>query len=639
MEKPPLQPESPPSQETLKQYLRSLGPLIDIFSGASGLRVKIIDDPRLATAAFDASTRELIFNPNFFEKELRPHFPEERDLRETSTYITAHELTHLLQLEEDPKAYMRAFELPNEWTKDVTSPDAREKVKFIWQQYFNTAYDLNDIGKLDHHLIPYQPRRGSASHIPHNLYKKVLFPNSGENLNEPPDYSKDSLALQFLNVLLRKKMVPEEDAIVDKRVTEVLERQVQYQGEYVSIKDFIHQEFTYHGTKASDINHLTEKYTKSVLEELIKIDAEEGRLDSIDIKEANILERGKPSKEDIEKMGEIFVDKKKSNKERQGDLRDTLFKKGLGEAGFNEKEQDTLLEIEKSTREVIQDVKEIWKRFVRKEYIEETVETTRHKFGSSVDPSLIGPQAATILEDPEQSKIMRRYEPETKEVIKPKAIKLIWLPDLSGSMGEDERRAVQEACYAGSKSLYLFRDEMAVNSEKGESPLQVETAMIGFGSQTSVLPHEREIKEENTRLNRSVLDIGAVDLGGTRNADALRKARDMFTANDLEKIKAGELLAIVIEITDGETETENESIGLVDELNAKGIFTKGIKIPGFNIINEKTNKPYTPEELEQVKSLQGTFERVYRQHGMMLAALKQLKSVLLKLLAKAEAKK
>lgn len=35
MEKPPLQQETPPSQENLKQYLRSLGPLIDIFSGAS----------------------------------------------------------------------------------------------------------------------------------------------------------------------------------------------------------------------------------------------------------------------------------------------------------------------------------------------------------------------------------------------------------------------------------------------------------------------------------------------------------------------------------------------------------------------------------------------------------------------------
>lgn len=35
MEKPSLQPESPPSQETLKQYLRSLEPLIDIFSGAN----------------------------------------------------------------------------------------------------------------------------------------------------------------------------------------------------------------------------------------------------------------------------------------------------------------------------------------------------------------------------------------------------------------------------------------------------------------------------------------------------------------------------------------------------------------------------------------------------------------------------
>ena len=340
----------------------------------------------------------------------------------------------------------------------------------------------------------------------------------------------------------------------------------------------------------------------------------------------------------MEKLGKIFVDKQKSNDEKQKDLKDSLFAKGLEAAGFNEEEQNTLREIEKATQEAIQDVKEIWKRFVRKEYVEETVEITRHKFGSSVDSSLIASQAATILEDPERSKIMKRYETELREIIKPKSIKLIFLPDLSGSMGEDERRAVQEACYAVSKSLYLFRDEMAVNSEKGKSPLQVETAMIGFGSTTSILPHEKEIKEENTRLNRSILDIGSVNLGGTRNAKALEKARDMFTANDLEKIKATELLAIVIEITDGETETEVESIKLVDELNTKGIFTKGIKIPGFNMINEKTNKPYTPEELEQVESLRGTFERVYRQHGKTLSALKQLKSVLLKLLAKAESK-
>ena len=416
MEKSLLQQELPPSHETLKQYLKSLEPLIDIFFGSSGVRVKITDDPRLPTAAFDAEKRELIFNPKFFEQELRPHFPEERDLREASTYITAHELTHLLQLEEDPEPYMRAFKLPDEWTKKVNSPDNQAKIKFIWQRYFNTAYDLNDIAKLEHHLIPYQPKRGSAGRIPHNLYKKALFPSPEENLQEPPDYSKDSLALQFLNALLRKKMVPEEDAVIDKRVSEALERQIQYQGEYVSLKDFIYQEFAHHGSKASDINYLTKKYIKPVLEELIEIDKQEKRLENINIQEVNILERGKLGQEDMEKMGELFVDKKKSNEEKQKDLKDALFEKGLTEAGFDEKERDVLMEIEKATEEAIREIKEIWKRFTRKEYIEETIETTRHKFGSNVDASLIAPQGAVILEDPERANIMKRYETELREM-------------------------------------------------------------------------------------------------------------------------------------------------------------------------------------------------------------------------------
>ena len=223
--------------------------------------------------------------------------------------------------------------------------------------------------------------------------------------------------------------------------------------------------------------------------------------------------------------------------------------------------------------------------------------------------------------------------PVNVEMLMPKAIKVVLTLDMSGSMDREKRTEVQKNAYMIAKSLEKFKDEVGL----ADKLVETQTDFIGFGSTSIHLP-ENPGGDEFVDFNRSILDIGR-DLGGTEDAKALGMAEEMFTEDDIARIQTGELVAIILEVTDGETGTADLSKQILKRINDKGIFCRAVQIPG-GITKEMTKKEQQ-KALEEGRTLHelippsGTFADVWKEKGLRIDSIGQLKGILSKLLEEA----
>jgi len=216
-------------------------------------------------------------------------------------------------------------------------------------------------------------------------------------------------------------------------------------------------------------------------------------------------------------------------------------------------------------------------------------------------------------------------------------------------MDKKKREAVQEVVFSINMSLMQFKRsiEAGFSDYDTRSPVSVNFENIAFGDNAIALfeknPVEKQDRvipdsdpnEVNQRINQSVIKIGNNDLGITNDDTALQLALDDLSRPEVKKtLDNGDEIAIVIEITDGESTSEANSKKILGELNGiKNVFCRAIQIEGA-LINEsapsfdKNGKPLPPEYIEP----SGTFERIWENNGKKLADLSNLKKILLGLL-------
>ena len=628
----PFLEEFSTKKETIQRNIESFFRPIFSLLASQGLRLKIERNPQIPTAAFSHEKEEIVINPDFYE-EFCQKLPEDEEY--TFLYTLAHELSYYLQLIEDPKEYLRSFGLAEKWAKEKGEESNFEARRQIWTKLFNVILDLNNKEKIEGYFIPFQ-EQGSKGYLPKKIYKNVLFPKT--------DFSADPLTAQFFNALLREGILKEEKTEVSPEIRGALEKKVYFLGEEISLQNLVYKHLAPKETGLGTINFVVEKYLKPVFEELLDKDEKDGRLPQV----IEIIIKGlgdfprpqdKEGQEAKKALAENVLKKNRTSKERGKDLADKLFEGWAQGAVFSQEEKERLKEIIENSEKYSEDLKQIWYQTIRISKEEELEKRAAFKMGTGIEPTRIAAQFPTILESPQEAEIFYRYLTEVKERILPKSIKTILILDMSGSMLEGEKiRKVQEAAYPFLRSLNLFQDELALNSPDGISPIKVESKIIGFGSYTLLLP-EKPQQDPQAKIAQAIIEFQRKTLGNSTEDDkALELAEQEFSQEDFERIKRGELLAFVLEITDGVTHTEHASRELVRRMNKKGILTKAIQIPSFgdSPLEKITEKPLTREEEEELrKELEGTFERVWGEHGQRLQSLDQLKDIFLLLLAKA----
>jgi len=612
---------------TQERNLESFFQPILALLGSQDLRLKIKRDPRIPSAAFSHELKEIIINPDFY-KEFREKLPPQ-DREATLMYVIAHELCHNIQALEDPQEYLRSFELAEEWSREYRE-EYFELIKKIWNDLFNVFLDLNVAKKIEGYFIPFQ-KGGSKGYLPIKIYQEILFPNK--------DFSTYPLTSQFINTILREGVV-EEEVVVSSEIREILKRKVNFFGNELTLQDLIYKYLMSKGTTVGSINFVIKKYIKPIFKELLEKDIQADRLpQALNL----IIKVNFPhqSKEINKELAKYILKKRRTQEERERDLANKLFDEWAAKAGFSEEEKTRLKEIIEKSEKYIENLKQIWYQIIRVTQEQDTEKKVGFKIGAGIEPTRIASQYPTILQTPEDAQIFYRYLPEIKEKILPRNIKIILILDMSGSMDDEKRKRVQETIYPLLHSLIAFEDELALNSPEGVSPIKVESKIIGFGDNTIFLPQVQK-EDPQIRIAQTIIDFQRIDLGGTKDSEALQLANNQFSTEDLEQIKRGELLGFVLEITDGETFTEQNSKRLVREMNEKGILTKAIQIPTFgNTILEKiSQKPLNQEEEKQLRNqLSGTFKRVWEKHGECINSLEQLKSIILILLEEVLKKK
>jgi len=212
-------------------------------------------------------------------------------------------------------------------------------------------------------------------------------------------------------------------------------------------------------------------------------------------------------------------------------------------------------------------------------------------------------------------------------------------------MDQNKRRAVQEVSYTLDKSLIdFYRDAKNAVVDQGEAaPIDIDLEIIGFGSPGDLkilLPKNPQEIQERRKIDdfpqkdmeqdlwRGIFKVETVDLGATDDAQALRVVEDKISnpevAKDLEEENE---IVVVLEITDGETQTAQESKNLVYLLNnKKNVYARAIQIPGL-IYSEEAPKEIKEGVFEPPKILapSGIFKQVWGHYGRRLEDLAALK--------------
>jgi len=599
-------------KEEIKKYFEGLEILGRVFSGYGVYELRV--DPQAETFAFDHQAREIIVSPRLIESLNLG--------RKEKKYVFLHELGHLIQLFQDPESYLESFETTKKKAKESKAPKAHEKA---WRNFFNTFFDIHSNSIIRAQMPIYQ-RGGSSEKVPENLYSQKAFPKK--------DYSQAPLSVQFANYLLRRTMVPEEEVIVEEETRRVIGQKVYFFGrEYNSLEEFVKKEIFNPAKTTKDIMFLLKEFLMPIYEKFLAKDAEKGRLEEIPSSLGDISMDGDLSEKVIRDIAQGIKKIKQSGKEKYRQNLRKKFEDWARGKGFSEKEIRRIEEIQERVSEIVDDLEDLWRNFIQKSVEIERGKVSGFKKGASVSPQEMMRELPILLTQPSEAKIFTRCLPEIRqESIKPKRINLELIVDLSGSMDDEKRKAVQEVAYALNKSLINFyrQGNLSVVDEGIEFPVRINYRILGFGSSVEELTEtteeekrervkkDRPPRDLDEELLRAILKIEKIDLESTEDNLALEEVRKKITPAVKEDLEKGEEVWVILEITDGETGTLQQSKSLVKEFNSiENVYCRAIQVPG-PIYNEKPREKFpetstSKERLEPPEILPptGTFREVW----------------------------
>ncbi|MDX1535702.1 MAG: hypothetical protein R3346_03015 [Candidatus Spechtbacterales bacterium] len=628
----------------LEEKFAYLKPLADIISGTAGISMRL--DSSADTFYFDSKKREIVISPTLIE---------EADLDdEEQLFSFAHELGHFTQALQDPDAYLSTFEYAKEKASDVSNPALRKSIQDAWSLYFNTFLDVHSNSIVERRTVSLQKTKEDGDLPRHALYKK-LFPS--------PDLTKNPLNVQFIYGALRKAMLPEEDIVVDPSVESALSSPFSYFGkEYASLQEFIDKEFFNPDVPLPILLARMQRTVEPIFEQFLEKDIEEGKQNPQDLKpqegggSGNSLDPTDDMPEPCHSRTDAFKDAAKKIKEDKAPASEKSkkeakkrFEEEQKSVGFSESEIKKMEQIMRNANEIYRDLVDLWEAFLQVSVKMEAVEESGFFSGRNISAKEITKQLPLLLAEPENLRAFtRRFSQEAQETLEPKKISLYLVLDLSGSMSREKRLATQEAAYAVGKSLIQFRRNTEV--KQGATPIDINLRVLGFGDSTEDLlpPRPEEEKERSLstdagegidqRFWKAILEIGVKDLSGTQDAEALEIVlKDLNSAQAKDSLEDNEEIAIVLEITDGDTMTAMDSSKIIKELNkTKSVFARGIQIPGLGYsetpVKDDTKEKELPPELI---SPSGTFSEVWGEDGLRLDDIRTLKKVMLTLLADA----
>jgi hypothetical protein len=550
-------------------------------------------------------------------------FAEERQLEESERlFVNGHEFIHYLQFASDRETYKRVFRI----TKEKGQGDPlREKA---WERFFNVFLDIHDNAQLIKRSVVF--REGQRlEQIPRDLYGDKLFPGT--------DYTSNPHCIQLMDYCLRRMMVPGEDIEVVDEVRQVLDEPVLFFGQpYRDLESFVRERFFSERTSLKEWMFSLKNVLMPKFEELLKNDLAHGRLTAENLELDDNFPGFNPTDPDnFKDIDKYLEDKEKSAADRAKERAKEKFTERMKDQDYSQEQIEEMWDRKERCAPVVEKMKSFWWYLIGSSMKYDMARRSRFKTGSSVSPQALQSQMAVFLTDPSKAEIMERSVViPTGVEIRPKQINLRLMIDASGSMFSNESRiqAAKDAQYALAQSLILFAREGQINNEDN-FPVEVNLQLIAYGTDArnqlvAGKGGEEQVLKELSLLNVSKdplasFDLlqkalmGLSDLGGTCNSDAFIMVEDSID----RQIARGELaeqdmVDIVLEITDGGTQTLDEAKEIRKRIKEKERVSKGIQIAESLQDNERQ-----------------TFIDLYGEDGHQLKSLDELLPTCLKLLA------
>lgn len=614
--------------ESDRKYLEFFRRLVsdgELILGRLGFGIRI--DRSIPTLAFDHTRRDVLINPDFIEKKkLTPN--EQR-------YVFGHEIAHFVQLVSDSDTYLKTFEIAKRRSDDYKEKNTQQAVRQAWNKFFNVFLDVHDNAIVDARSL-WTQSLPESDHPRQTLYQNLT---SGDLKGSPKTE-------QFNFAILRKVMLGvESDVDVDDDVAAIINVPYRYGGKtFNSVAHFVKEHFF---DPNLPLHVLLSKLNRTLIplyESLVKDDIASGKIFA-QTRTVELTGDGQDGDE-IGKIVDAIKKSHESGSERAKRNANEAYEKGMSGEGFSKTEISTLQDIRENTRDVFQALVELWDAFIQRTVASDVIKETGFVSGEDVDIPAFVRELPRLFTEPDQARIMERSVNEPiRESEKPKTIHLCLILDLSGSMNDEKRRAVQEVAYSLTRSLIQFRQDKknGMDDQFGDI-FDINLRLIGFGSSSQDLfdrEHveisEQRISDNNpheleARLARAVLRIKSVDLGATCDDDALQMALDDISRPETKRqFDQDDGVAVVIEITDGETTTATTSQQIVNGLNRqKNVYARAIKIPGLLQADQPVVDP--THDQSPIVDASAAFETVWGKHGKRLDALSELKRVMIDIL-------
>ena len=476
------------------------------------------------------------------------------------------------------------------------------------------------------------------------LYKERLFKNTDYKTPEKDAEGKETnfpLHLQLVYPYLREQMVPDEPTQVSDEVKNIRENLSYFGKKFGSIQEF-NNEMILKGTPAERYARIRKCFEPEFIQLFLK-DMETRGLPppsdgggnreggeggegngTYDPFEAEHRPMKEFSPDQIpEKDRKKFLKKKKAEKDKKGkEKADSLRpsgdvknehdmdreKKWCDEHGVDFEKLKAIKKIEKKVAPYLAEMSKFWQQIVYGESVEREISWDKfYKTGPRMNINRVISKWPEIENgNLENVKVMEKRVTNERRIQKPETIRIRLAVDRSGTMNEERIRMVKQLAVLLGRSLGEFNNHLAATRETTKSKLISDLQIIGFDSAPEELKplagDDFETRDYDQDEANFINGVGEIKTTGGTTADflALEFVEKSLTDEDKKRMANGNLLEIVIEVTDGGSDNADETKKQKDKLKQAGTVSEnadekniGMTVKAFQIGN--------PDETEIAK--------------------------------------
>ena len=514
----------------------------------------------------------------------------------------------------------------------------------LFKTYFSTLFVSLDDVWVNHGIYEHFPHfhpSTSGGELVRSLYREVLFAGT--------DYTKDLKSFQYAHFLLRKSMLPDEEATVSEEVRERLGRSHKVYGQsYESRLQLLEGRIMPSpsiDTRSRARNKLIEESFMKDFDELIALDIKDwkpeykeekagdwngqgegseggdggqnntspfdapsqneakGGVDQLSPGEQGKIDSFIQGKENAKNEGKRRSalspgERAKEDKERRDIAR--LRKVAISRAGSPEEEERLFLILQKNKQQYerychkvenhLKELSLLWKEIIGKG-IEYKQMRRRFQTKGELNVETLTPKWQAITSGTDTAVTPTVFDRNFKEVREhsiPEEVRVYFLPDISKSMDDGEKLEALRTTTV--LLLESFRDlqSLALTSsdgEEGEEVCKVTTKVIAFNESAHIVKDNKGIVSFE---DVEGVPSALVPSGGTLSSVAYKEVLSDISSLDGEKLADGRIKVIVIELTDGATGKKEESRDLLSQIKRKGrAVTAGILIQEGKVEGEE----------------------------------------------------